>query len=108
MPPSTLRTNILLSVSGIEIEPECVVKYRHIRAEKGTLYEPGNEETVEIDGITVIVDGKEHPLPYWLVDQLGEAGLIAECLADWRGEDERAREEAAEFRRAELHSVAAE
>jgi hypothetical protein len=108
MAASTLRTNILLSVAGIEIEPECAVTYRHIRAEKGRHYEPGNEETVEIDGITVTVDGKEHALPYWLVDQIGEAGLIAECLADWRGEDERAREDAAEFRRVEIRSVAAE
>jgi hypothetical protein len=107
MPLSTLRTNVLITVAGIEIEPECVVKYRHVRGSRSTHYEPGSAETVEIEDITVIVDGKEHHLPYWLVDQLGEAGLIAECLADWRGEDERAREDAAEFRRAEMRGAAA-
>jgi len=101
-----LKTDLLLTFGGYETSlSPLVVEYTHHRARPGYTprgeyapIDPPEPEHVEIGLVYVEKDGARNPLPEWMIEGMTE-DLEALCLEDWRAEDSRAREYAAEGRR---------
>jgi hypothetical protein len=106
---SHLHTDLTLTFCGEEKTfSDMVVTYWHHRAVPETRVDPGVPEHVELGEVYVADDGARNPLPQWMVEAITPE-LERLCLEDWRSEDTRAREYAAEGRRElNAHSVAAE
>ena len=103
-----LITDLTVSLNGYEKTFPVVVEYWHHQAVPSRrIAGPAEPEHVEIGRVYVEKDGARDPLPEWMIEGM-QAALEAACLEDWRAEDACDRESAAEMRRLDAHSVAAE
>lgn len=100
----TYRTTktLYLSLCGAETEVDAEISYSFTPGHPAKLYGPPEDcypaegPEVEVDEVTVIIDGKRHALPDWQV-RLIERDMLDELAEDATDSDADAREYAAEM-----------
>lgn len=103
-----LTTDLTVAIGGYETTLPVVVEYWHRKAFNGGRDEPSYPEHVEIGSVYALIDGEKHPLLSQYAIEILTPDLEAMCLEDWREANAYARESAAEMRRLDFHTKAAE
>ncbi len=99
---ATVRTSVEIGSGLSDYEAEIDVEYRIHPGFKGTYYQPPEEASAEIIGVTIIAeDGTKYPAP-WLADLLVEdEEILSLCLLDADERHQDALEARAEAKREE-------
>jgi len=95
-----IKTPLLISVGGLDIELDLEVAYSVNRYRAATLTQPEEPRSVEVEQIRAMLESVELPLPSWVEHEIYESdGFKNHLLEDAADKDAMAAEDAAEHRR---------
>lgn len=95
-----IKTPLLISVGGLDIELDLEVDYSVNRYRAATLTQPEEPHSVEVEQIRAMLESVELPLPSWVEHEIYESdGFKNHLLEDAADKDAMAAEDAAEYRR---------
>lgn len=95
-----IKTPLMISVGGLDIELDLEVDYSVNRYRAATLTQPEEPRSVEVEQIRAMLESVELPLPSWIEHEIYESdGFKNHLLEDAADKDAMAAEDAAERRR---------